>query len=423
MSENEILAERAVRFRKQVLDVAYGPGGMLASFVHFDTRRPFQEDEEMHWYLVGVLKGIWGGNAPKPTPAEWYYGENTLWATGWLLYSQILRYRVTKEPEALETARKCFRDLNNIFRLCRQIEPGLLGKPHGGRAGATTSFDQAANPVLFYTLFAQELATPEEKAVAMENLAQHGEYYLRRNWVMNHHGNLSRIVDPAHTSAMKYLACVHAAYELTGETRFRDAAFRYVRQLIESGHLPWVTNPYETNHNLYYWGLLCDYWSRTEIAGEFDWNRCIGEYWHAAQLATNAEHMLLAGSYDTVQRIFTPYPNQWVTPETAGQLKTLDGGERRVRQRWVSATGHGNHVLNACCMAALALLARRRGLDDGAHEAARRTLLRLGDDDMHYFWDDGSLPDELKPLTHIFAPEVPAMWLVAYWLGRQQDAW
>ena len=102
-------------------------------------------------------------------------------------------------------------------------------------------------------------------------MGQHGEYYLRRDWVMNHHGNLSRVVDNPHTSLMKYLACVHAAYELTGETRFRDAAFTYLRQIVENGRLPWPTDPYEINHNLFYWGFLCDYWARTEIAAEFDW--------------------------------------------------------------------------------------------------------------------------------------------------------
>src|SRR5207247_1579100 len=79
--------------------------------------------------------------------SECNYDENTLWATGWLLLSQMILYRVTGDAEAMTIARKCFRDLNHVFDLCRSIEPGLLGKPHGGRAGPTTSFDQSANPV------------------------------------------------------------------------------------------------------------------------------------------------------------------------------------------------------------------------------------------------------------------------------------
>lgn len=419
----ELLATRAALFHKQILDVANGPGGMLVAFNYFDTRKPLQEGAPLHWYLTNVLDGVWGGNTPKPTVAEWYYGENTLWATGSFLWSQMLRYRVTGEAEALATARKCFRDLSNYFRLSRELEPGVLGKPHGGRGGVTMSYDQSANPILFYVAFAQELATPEEKAIATENMALHGEYYLRRNWVMNHHGNLHRIVDPAHTSTMKYLACVHAAYTLTGETRFRDAAFHYVRQILNSGKLPWPTNPYEINHNLYYWGMLCDYWRHSEMGEEANWASFVNEYWRAARTAVDDEGLMQRGPYATDTRTFAPYPTEWITPENMQALSTLDNGERKIKRRFVSATAYPNRALNSASFAALALLAQSYGLDEEAVVLARRTLLRMDENAMRYWWDDGTLPAEMKELYNIFAPEVPAMWLVAYWTGRGQGAW
>ena len=422
-THEQVLATRAAALHRQILDVATGPGSMIVAFTHFDTRKPFQEGAPLHWYFTNVLDGVWGGSTPKPTVAEWYYGENTLWATGHFLWSQMLRYRVTGEAEALATARKCFRDLSNYFRLSRELEPGVLGKPHGGRGGVTMSYDQSANPVLFYVAFAQELATPEEKALAIENMALHGDYYLRRNWVMNHHGNLQRIVDPAHTSTMKYLACVHAAYALTGETRFRDAAFHYVRQILHSGKLPWPTNPYEVNHNLYYWGMLCDYWQQTELAEEADWTGFIREYWLAARAAVDDEGLMRRGPYATDTRTFTPYTTEWITPENLSPSSVLDHGERRIKRRFVSATAYPNRALNSASFAALALLVQRLGLDDEAVALARRTLLRMDEDAQRYWWDDGSLPDELKELHNIFAPEVPAMWLVAYWTGRAQGAW
>ncbi len=418
-----VLAARAASFHRQILNVANGPGGMIIAFSHFDTRQPFQEGDKLHWYFTNVLDGVWGGNASKPTVAEWYYGENTLWVTGSLLWSQILRYRVTGEAEALATARKCFCDLNNYFRLSRELEPGVLGKPHGGRGGETMSYDQSANPILFYVAFAQELATPAEKAQAVENMGLHGEYYLRRNWVMNHHGNLQRIVDPAHTSTMKYLACVHAAYVLTGETRFRDGAFQYMRQILNSSKLPWPTNPYEINHNLYYWGMLCDYWRGTELGEEADWASFIHEYWRAACAAVDNEGLIVRGPYATDTRIFTPYPTEWITPENRTKLGTLDNGERNIQRRFVSATAYPNRALNSASFAALALLVQRYGLDDNAVALAQRTLQRIDDDALHYWWDDGSLPTELKELHNIFAPEIAAMWLVAYWTGRSQEVW
>jgi hypothetical protein len=405
-----VLAQRAIHFRQLILDVAKGPGGMIIAFLPFDTRRPFQEGETLHPYLVGNLDRAWGKDSPKPTTAEWYYGENTLWATGWFLYSQILRYRVTREPEALQTAQKCFRDLSNIFRLSRSIEPGLLGKPHGGRAGPTTSYDQSACPVLFYTLYAQELATPEEKAEAVKNMAQHGEYFIRRNWTVNHHGHLQKIAGPGggHTSLMKYLACVYAAYQLSGETRFRDEAFKHLRQLIEVKRLPWPSNPYEVNHNLCYYAFLCDFWSKTEMGGEYDWQGCIKQYWEGLQKSFDAKGLPRFGPYNTTERTFTPYETSWDP----------------VQKKWQSATLQGNYYLNCNLAAVLALIARARGLDDKAHLSAKRILLQLEENTLRWWgvYDD-KFPEEMKPILNIFGSEVPAAWLTAYWLGRSQGAW
>ncbi|MSP14325.1 MAG: hypothetical protein EXR62_15400 [Chloroflexi bacterium] len=421
LKTSELLAQRAVRFRQEILDVACGPGGMIIAFLPFDTRKPFQEGAPLHWYLEENFEGVWGPFTPRPTVAEWYYGENTLWVTGAFLWSQILRYRVTQEQEALDTARKCFRDLNNIFRLCREIEPGLLGKPHGGRAGATTSYDQAAIPVLPYVMFAQELATPEEKAEATHNMALHGDYFLRRNWVMNHHGHLQRIVDPAHTSTMKYLACVHAAYEMTGETRFRDAAFKYVRQINDSGRLPWPTNPYELNHNPFYYGFLADYWLKTEIAGEIDWVGHMREYWQATQMGLDERGLMIAGLYDAQKRTFTPRKSQWVNRAGADKLGVTDSS--KMERRWVSATSFPGRATASTDLAILALIARSHGLDDQAHQVAQRTLLTIDEDHLRWWWADNDNPPELSGLSNMFAPEAAANWLVVYWMGRAQHVW
>ena len=70
--------------------------------------------------------------------------------------------------------------------------------------------------------------------------------------------------------------------------------------------------------------------------------------------------------------------------------------------------------------AALGLLARSHGLDDNAHILARQTLLRMDADSLRWWWDDGNLPDELKGLHNIFAPEAAGVWQVAYWMGVSQ---
>jgi len=416
-AQSRLLAERAEDYLQQILEVARGPGSLLISHLRFDTRQPLQEGEDIHPYLHQELDSNWGKDAPKPTVPDWYYGEDTLWATGWLLWSQMIRYRVTGEPEAQRIARKCFQDLNHVFDLCRPIEPGLLGKPHGGRGGPTTSFDQAANPVLLYAQFARDYGTSAEKEQARKNLLDHGDYYLRRNWLMNHHGNLSRIAPARHPSAMKYFACVHAAYDMTGEERFRDAAVKNVRELIEKGLLPWPGPRYDLNANLFYYSWLGEYWSQTSLAKAADWIGNIGIYWEAAQRGLDGEGLLLDGIYDTKTKQFTPTQEGW-----SNQNPPSEGTKPTVRW-WRSSTGYEGRTMYSLLVAALGLLARKHGLDARAHETSRKILLRVNRDCLRQCWDDGRLPPEMKPVANLFGPEFPAEWLVAYWMGREQKVW
>ena len=430
MGETELLARRAVRFRDAILDVAYGPGGMIVSYPRFDTRRPFQEGDfgdDPCWRMY--MDEAWGGHicVPRPTLAEWYYGENTLWATGWLLWSQMFRHQATGESEALATARKCFLDLHNLFRLCREIEPGLLGKPHGGRAGPTTSLDQSACPVLFYAWYARDHATGALKDEAYDHLHEHGLYYLRRNLIVNHHGHLSSFVREPHPSAMKYLAAMYVTYELTGDREIRDTVAGHLKSIADSV-LPWMNNSFEISHNLFLWSLLCDYWSKTEFADLADWKRCIEEYWIAAQVVMDQEGVLRFGHYHPDTRSFTPFPDQWIEAgahaKSSGiRLPGGSGNSNRLKRAWVSSTSIAGRAMATAGIPLLALLAREHGLDDQAHLLAKRILLRLREDDCREWWDDGNLPAELKPLLNVFAPEVAALWLAGYWMGRLQEAW
>ena len=104
MADSDVLAERAACYHDQVMDVACGPGGILIAFPRFDTRKPFQEDVTYpgHWNVAETVEGAWSAYGPKPTVAEFLYGENTLWATGWFLWSQILRHRATGQRKPVK---------------------------------------------------------------------------------------------------------------------------------------------------------------------------------------------------------------------------------------------------------------------------------------------------------------------------------
>lgn len=411
------LAARAADYLRQALDAAKGPGGLIIGHSWFHPRQPLQAGEPLPPNLHQVLDSVWGDATPKPSVADWYYGENTLWATGWLLWSQMTRYRVTKDPEALAVARKCFRDIGHVFEFSRGTEPGLLAKPHGGRPGQTTSYDQSANPVLLYVKFARDYGTPEEKSEVLRNMRDHGEYYLRNDWVVNHHGNRTRFVDRVHPSQMKYLACAHAAFDVTGDVRFRDAAVRYVQNIIDKGMLPWPGPRYELNNNLCYYPWLAEYWMGTSLASATDWVSHIRSYWEAAQTGLDDEGVLLDGIYDVKAKKFTPVQEGWFdrNPPSAG--------DKPASLWWRSPTGYQGRTMYTIAVAILGLFAHKHGIDKRAPEISRRILLRLNSDTLRQCWDDGRLPREMQPFANLFAAELPAQWLIAYWMGREQGVW
>ena len=94
------------------------------------------------------------------------------------------------------------------------------------------------------------------------------------------------------------------------------------------------------------------------------------------------------------------------------------GGERRIQRRWVSTTCLRGRAGVSAYAVTLALLARSYGLVEEVGAQTTRTLLRLDQDTLGWMWDDGTLPDELQPIANVFASEIPAAWLTAYWMAR-----
>src|SRR6185437_9498940 len=191
-------------------------------------------------------------------------------------------------------------------------------------------------------------------------MADHGEYYIRHKWVMNHHGKLQDTAKLAPTSLMKYVACEYAAYEMSGEKRYRDEAVRLMRELIRAGKLPWATPTVDMSHNPFYYAVLCDYWRTTEIADECDWTACIAEYWRTAKASLDPQTGIpRPGVYNTRDHSFAPSPLRW-SPDTL---------------QFSSPTWVGGFMAPA--MAALGLIARSHGLDDNAHLVSRNILMRM----------------------------------------------
>jgi hypothetical protein len=275
---------------------------------------------------------------------------------------------------------------------------------------------------MFYAQFAKRYADDAERETAVKHLRAYADNYLKRDWSMNCDGTIRHFARDLETSFMKRLAPVYAVYELTGDRRYHDAVRVQLRKLIDAGLLPWLRNPFVVSHNLWYWTMLCDYWLQTELAGEFDWRDCIRQYASVIPNVVDADGLVLFGEYDTARHTFEPYADRWLT-------RRDDNGDwmgpapNRIERTWVSARNWSNRAFTSASLAMGALIARRHGLSDEAKPLARKILHRLDEDTLRWWWDDGGLPVELKPLTNIFHPEVAAFWQAVYWMGRADGLW
>jgi hypothetical protein len=409
-ANGEALAERAAHYQRLVLDVAYGPGGMIHDYPHFETRRPLQDGDELDPIIGTIAAGIWGGLSPKPRPADLWYGEDTLWATGAFLESQLRRFRVTGEEEARRVARKCFQDLSHYFALSDELEPGVLGKPHGGRPGGTWSYDQSAIPVVPYLRYALELGDQTERATAQRNLVAHSEMYLRRDWTINAFGNELAIIGTGHPSGLKIVAAGYASAVLTHDEVVRERVLAALSTMTSGEGLPWPFPTHEALHNLWYWAYCADFFHTNGLAEASDWIGHLDAWWKAATTYVREDGLALGGTYDVPTGLFTAYEHSWQSTDTW-------------EPSWRSPTGYAMMPWESLTAAALGLLARSHGLDDEGHVRAERTLHAVDEDKLRWWWDDGSVPDEIKPLTMFFSTCTAVLWQLVYWSGREQGLW
>src|SRR5689334_12161653 len=121
----------------------FTPGGIMYSMWHWegDDLRPFEPRDFDGMSTLKIKAG---------TPMwDLYMYENSPMTAGDFLWSQVLRYKLTKEDEALRYAAKAFRSLELILELSQANgERGLLCKPYGLKFTRETSPDQYVPVIL-----------------------------------------------------------------------------------------------------------------------------------------------------------------------------------------------------------------------------------------------------------------------------------
>lgn len=211
--------------------------GLVLSHLNVNTLKPWTNEEcagHSHPFLHSHIGD----------PASYIAYEDSLMATAEYATSQIDRYEITKEPEALVAA------AHPIYALLRTLyqgelyEKGFLPKPFGGiRAAAYSheiSFDQYIKVVIALKSY-QKYASPALMKVINDYFVAIADYFLARNFI--HPRREKVIVAPenavhAHGLCL-YIPILFIAFNITGDSKYRkpikegrfDEAFKSLLEL------------------------------------------------------------------------------------------------------------------------------------------------------------------------------------------------
>ena len=107
--------------------------------------------------------------------------ENASMVQGSFLAAMCARYRVTRDQDALEKARRTFRGIRKIYDLSRPGGEGYYCKPWDWRFQDETSSDQYVYAMMGLDSF-RELADPEERGQIREMLTAMARFWIDRKY-------------------------------------------------------------------------------------------------------------------------------------------------------------------------------------------------------------------------------------------------
>jgi hypothetical protein len=124
--------------------------------------------------------------------------------------------------------------------------------------------------------------------------------------------------------------------------------------------------------------------------------------------------------------LFIPYRSEWIyqkdMQKTEKHRRPSDASDHSAKW-WVSESSMPTRTQVTAGVGITALLAMKYGLDTQAPQIAKKSLEQIEENHLRHWCNFGDLPEELQPLTNLFAPEAAGTWLVAYWMGRSLGQW
>lgn len=196
------------------------------------------------------------------TPAEFYSYENCGMTTGAYQQAMVYRYALTKDPQALQRARRCFAAQKYIFEKGKQLEEGFFPKIYGNRFSPETSTDQ-----VLYTVSAMDhfhpYATDAEKKEIDHIISAMIHFWVRRDYHYDYFAIKNMLWPLARFPMLLLLAYKHSGDELFKKEYERLLAQGVNEQPGEQQLTPklaglWPPTPYEAARHAWLLNNMAD---------------------------------------------------------------------------------------------------------------------------------------------------------------------
>lgn len=210
----------------------FHPSGIMYAMWHFGGG-------ELRPFVAGDFDGMSVFKIKAGTTMEALQNhENSPYVAGAFLWSQCLRYQVTKDEEALRYAAKAFRSLDLNYKLAEvRGEAGFFCKPYNLEYTRETSPDQSV-PIIQGFWEYRKICDEPTRARIDQMLPAMSDWWRTRNYRLvyfDHEGDWLN-GDGLHQYGPFYLVLHTMAHRITGRQEYRDEADRILKMAIP---FPW----------------------------------------------------------------------------------------------------------------------------------------------------------------------------------------
>gem|GEM_PF-1766070 len=411
------LETKALRFQELVEDVFRDAQGLIRGSLHQATRRVWRAEYFDATRDVLRAPGL-------PQPEVWWAYEQTNITQGFYLLSLVYQHRVTGAAQTLKLAQRTFDAIRRVYQLApetegetRSRERGFLPKPYGGRLSQETHPDQYF-PVALGLAAYSELASPQERSMIGEMLTRCADFWIRSQYRLVYFGVPISING---RTRLNLLPLFGLAYKFSADNHYRDELLKQLAGIAPLLPLFDGANPPDRVRSpfgrYFGWFLAVGYLLQEGYLARESGEKLLYDYWRAAKATIADDGMCYADvTYDLKE-------DRFYLPQTGYSQVPLF--EDRILWDFVYWVGHLKSAFGTAGLAAAAVMVQQYLPQLEAIREARRALTRVREEDLASYIDDegGQLDPRHTWLTEDFRSDAAALWLLAYWSGRDQGFW